>query len=556
MKKIFIFLFVSIAAIACNNDMSETVQICTQESNLHEVVLQKRNPNLPTIWSKPIKQHKSTRALITDPSDFLGNAYAIENGTSIIGDFANAKFKVVDLPRLLNEHPSYILGQELRTTNVSAISYADYSRLEVNSSITKNVKKGFSLNLGIFSFGRKKTTSETFIHNSDNTQNEVYGELSIEVLNGMFSLQTTPSALKRIAADYLDELFIDALYNSSMVELLHSYGDFVLTGYYTGGRASALYYGIYKENLDFESRETKMTDEIKASYSWKRPNTTTPNDSIATASAELTIGQDKGNSTKDTDKFSRLEYSVKTLGGAYGYSISTPAHDVTNFSVDLTAWFNSLNDPKTHTMIDIQNEGLYPISDFILEENFKQRYNDTHMGFQHQEELIEPSIEIMKMYVRKSKSGDKLYDVVPVLNTRQGDKLIFTNPITMQQSDEELKKNNELDVFMEKSRIIANQKAKYYGLAIKALPNKTINPVIQTTLSFQIENVDESNMFRFKNKNTNIWYIYNPSSLYCFAYYDDDYITDAYGIGEWIDSIPIKKVSMMTLYQRYKIYGL
>ena len=41
-------------------------------------------------------------------------------------------------------------------------------------------------------------------------------------------------------------------------------------------------------------------------------------------------------------------------------------------------------------MIDIQDGGLYPISDFILEENFKQRYNDTHMDFQHQEQLEEP----------------------------------------------------------------------------------------------------------------------------------------------------------------------
>ena len=36
-------------------------------------------------------------------------------------------------------------------------------------------------------------------------------------------------------------------------------------------------------------------------------------------------------------------------------------------------------------------------------------------------------------------------------------------------------------------------------------------------------------MYKFKNANTNIWYIYNPTSMYCFAYYDDDYIPDAYG---------------------------
>ena len=87
-------------------------------------------------------------------------------------------------------------------------------------------------------------------------------------------------------------------------------------------------------------------------------------------------------------------------------------------------------------------------------------------------------------------------------------------------------------------------------------PNKTINPIIQTTLSFQINNVDEKGMYKFKNANTNIWYIYNPTSMYCFAYYDDDYIPDAYGILDWVNGIPIKAVTMTTLYQRYKIYGL
>ena len=102
-------------------------------------------------------------------------------------------------------------------------------------------------------------------------------------------------------------------------------------------------------------------------------------------------------------------------------------------------------------MIDLQDGGLYPISDFILEENFKQRYNDTHMDFQYQESLEEPYIEIIKMYIRKSNSGEKLYDIVPVLNTRQGDKLIFSNPDAASQSDEELKANSIPATFLTKS---------------------------------------------------------------------------------------------------------
>ena len=280
-----------------------------------------------------------------------------------------------------------------------------------------------------------------------------------------------------------------------MVELMQSYGEFVLTGYYTGGRASALFYGVDTNSIQFDSKEKDMDVAINASYEWKNKNPATPSDTIHSASGNLSIGTKRENSQTITEKFSALSYSIKTLGGAYGYSVSTPPYDITSYSIDLTSWLQSLNDPKTHTMIDLQDGGLYPISDFILEENFKQRYNDTHMDFQYQESLEEPYIEIIKMYVRKSSSGEKLYDIVPVLNTRQGDKLIFSNPDAANQSDAELRTNSISSTFLTKSNAIKEEKSKYYQLKIKADPNKTINPIIQTTLSFQINNVDEKGMY-------------------------------------------------------------
>lgn len=548
MKKFILFSFIILFAISCNNDdeISNSTSPYNHDDSTSEIILKERDPNLPRVWSKKTTPRANTRASYTDATDFLGNSYAIENGTSIIGDFSNARFPIVNMKKLLERYPSYIVVKELRTTSTEAMSYASFERLETTSSYTKTIKSGFSLNIGPFKMGRTKTITDIFKHNTDNSQQAVHGELSVEVINGMISLQTAPSALKRISADYLDELFVDALYNSSMVELMQSYGEFVLTCYYTGGRASALYYGLDKKSTDFQSKERDMDTSINASYSWDKNS----------VSGDFTIGTKDGNSSTANEAFSELRVSIKTLGGAYGYNVATPPYDVKAASINLTSWLQSLNDSRTHTMIDIQDGGLYPISDFILEENFKQRYNDTHMEFQYQEVLEEPYIEIMKVYVRKSSSGEKLYDIVPVLSTRQGDKLIFSNPNATNQSDAELKANSIITTFTEKSNAIKDEKSKYYKLAIKANPNKVINPIIQTTLSFPIDNVNEAEMYKFKNPNTNIWYIYNPKSLYCFAYYDDDYILDAYGIYEWVNNIPVKSVSMTTLYQRYRIFGL
>lgn len=555
MKKFFIYPLIILFAMSCSNEDETNNYAQSQDDSTSEIILQERDPSLPRVWSKKITPRVSTRASFTDATDFLGNSYAVERGTSIIGDFANARFPIVDLKRLLDRYPSYIVAKELKTTSSQAMSYATFERLEKNSSFTKTVKSGFALNVGPFKFGRKKTVTDTFIHNTADDKRAVHGELSIEVVNGMLSLQTVPSALRRISADYLDELFIDALYNSSMVELIQSYGEFVLTGYFTGGRASTLYYGIDKNNMLYDSKESSMDKEISTSYAWKKDKPS-GKDTLNSVSGELSIGTKRGNSSTETETFSQLQFSVKTLGGAYGYTVATPPHDVKDYTIDLTNWLLSLNDTKTHTMIDLQEGGLFPISDFILEENFKQRYNDTHMEFQYQEYLEEPYIEIMKMYVRKSSSGEKLYDIVPVLSTRQGDKLIFSNPNAVNQSDTELRAYNTAATFTARSNAIKEEKSKYYKLEIKASPNKIINPVIQTTLSFDISNVNEAGVYKFRNANTNIWYIYNPTSLYCFAYYDDDYIPDAYGITDWVNSIPVKAVSMTTLYQRYRIFGL
>lgn len=312
--------------ISCTNEeeTNNYTPVDNQSNSTSEIILQERNSSLPRVWSKKTAQRVTTRASFTDATDFLGCSYAVENGTSIIGDFANAKYPVVNMKKLLERYPSYINPKELRTTETKALSYSDFDRLEKNKTFTKTVKSGFSLNLGPFKFGRQKTIKETFVHNTDDSEKVVHGELSIEVVNGMLNLQTAPSALRKIAADYLDELFVDALYNSSMVELMQSYGEFVLTGYYTGGRASALFYGVDTNSIQFDSKEKDMDVAINASYEWKNKKPTAPSDTIHSASGNLSIGTKRENSETITNKFSALSYSIKTLGGAYGYSISTP----------------------------------------------------------------------------------------------------------------------------------------------------------------------------------------------------------------------------------------
>lgn len=131
--------------ISCTNEeeTNNYTPVDNQSNSTSEIILQERNSSLPRVWSKKTAQRVTTRASFTDATDFLGCSYAVENGTSIIGDFANAKYPVVNMKKLLERYPSYINPKELRTTETKALSYSDFDRLEKNKTFTKTVKSGF-----------------------------------------------------------------------------------------------------------------------------------------------------------------------------------------------------------------------------------------------------------------------------------------------------------------------------------------------------------------------------------------------------------------------------
>lgn len=88
----------------------------------------------------------------------------------------------------------------------------------------------------------------------------------------MFTLTTTDVVTKRIAVEYLDETFLSSLYNKPVEMLLKENGTFVLTSYFTGGRASASYYGITSSSTSDLTKTKDMEKNLDASFAWKPKN--------------------------------------------------------------------------------------------------------------------------------------------------------------------------------------------------------------------------------------------------------------------------------------------
>ena len=93
---------------------------------------------------------------------YLGYGYKLLKGNYIPSDFDNFTHSILDIESVKEYDESYIDEKYPNWNDQSSFAYYDFNNYTHFSSISKTVKSGFSLNLGFFSIGKKKTTTETF----------------------------------------------------------------------------------------------------------------------------------------------------------------------------------------------------------------------------------------------------------------------------------------------------------------------------------------------------------------------------------------------------------
>lgn len=563
MTKYLILISILICFISCDNEILShaSEERDAKKAANGDIMLQERDRSRPIILFKIKGKTRYGGNDFKEPDAYLG--YSYDYGESVEGNEADAKEPVIDLVRLKSKYPSYVTPKRLRQTYSSSRAWSSYDKFHKDSSVIKKVNSGFQLNVGIFKIGKKKKTTETFRSVLTTEDQSTIGEVSAEVRHGMFTLATTDVVTKRIASDYLDETFLSSLYNKPVEMLLKENGAFVLTSYFTGGRAIASYYGITSSLTSDITKTKDMEKNIDASFAWK-PKDDNGNVMGDSLSGSLNFGRKRGDSLhiEQIGVIKNVYFQVNTIGGAYDYSISSNVSNVKDVNYDLTSWLKSLNDESTHQMINIAYNGLQPISTFVLETNFKQRIQDTHLGYLSRNTLAEPFIEVVKVRAGQASNGEALFDVFAVLNTRQGDKIVLSDGKTSLRSETELRANLDNTIYLTKAKAIAASKRQYfreYEIDIKANYNTKIMPLARNPLCIELPAIDESKMMKFTNGNTNMVYLYDPTNRVAFAYYapdGDDYIPASYGITDWIESMTEKTISMTTLYQRYTIIGL
>ncbi|MBC8985363.1 hypothetical protein H9X96_06210 [Pedobacter sp. N36a] len=476
------------------------------------------------------------------PEYYLGRSYRGDG--SIIVEPENVSFKVIEIERLLQEHPDYYTPLNIDIVTATSSSFASFDRYEQKTNSNKTISGGFNINLGLFSFGAKNKWTNTFSSSVINENNRVFGELNVEVKGSSYSLLSSINVRKSIIENYLNPTFLNEVNNSSRGEFIRNYGAFVLGKYYTGGKATAMYTGTDFRNTTSENKEKAMDGSINASFGFK-----VKKDATGKIGGDFGFANGSGESSNEQHNITQLKLSIQTIGGNKGLGAFTVPKKIEDININLGEWVTSLNDRTKYNLIGIHEGGLNPISDFVLEENFKrsiQQYLKNPTTIINRTTLDQPMVWIRPTYPPGDPYGATGAVYSMFLFTRFGEFINIT-PSDMLQAKLSFSPELYQSYIGRKKPFID---VDYYAGGDYFVPETSDVPVIS------LVGIEENAMRKFYYNKTNTTYLLysGAGKKYAFSIHDD-YVLDTYGMRTWVNGMPTTSISFAEL-QNYTIIGL
>jgi len=557
-KYLFLMMSLSFLTFSCTNQDEDLMQ--QPEANYTGdkiVVLKERDPDNPWVPSDYQSIFSlGKRSIGINQEKYLGMSYK-----SIVFPFEDTRNlgnQVIDYAKFRRDYETYFKSWKVNNGEAFRFSYATFDNYTSNSKKTTEVSGGFNLNLGVFSVGNKKSRTETFSKSLVENNNAVFGELNVVVRDSVFNLQLSSYIKEKIKKDYMHKDFLAELYNTHPSEFFHNYGGFVLTNYVTGGKATALYTGIYKKTETTATKEANMNREINASYTF---DVESKND--GSVSGNLKIGKNSNNSISITNEFSSIMMSVKAFGGDGSFAAFTPSSEMKNTNIDLSNWLTSLSDKRNSTIIEFGQNGLIPITEFIPEYNLKiyvKKYMDGEEV--NIKQLREPYISI-RVYPQSTGRFD--FDVTLVSrfanvnNFVENESKIFLKsgsiypPFVSEFLAQEVKRYSSMFQLRMEGNIVnippppSNEIIPFYNnvffdepLLKKCIHNGVIYIVSDYIPTLELKYEDD----------------WSPVKVYHAYSIHDNRLLDEYGIRALVNRLPTTNISFETLMSKYRIYAL
>lgn len=382
MKKIVLYIASLLVLSACSDEIANQT-VDNEVKNCITVI--KERPN--GVWKPYNYVSKLKRKSIQIPQlshvDYLG--YSLKTEEYPIEDTRNVGYRVINTESFFKDYPAYFQAWKNKASESSYFAYADFNDYQTKSDVTKKVNSGLNLHFLCFSLSNKTKITKTFSSDVISNANCALGELNIVVRDSNFRMQYSDNIRSKIVKGYLDQTFLEELRLTHPYEFYKNYGGFVMRDFATGGRATVLYSGVHKYSSDTKVKTSDMSDEIESSFSLKQSSN--PN------SASLSFGRGNSSSSSFVSKFNGSKLSVKTLGGESSFGSFSIPQDVETTSIDMSGWMASLGTPYNQSLCEFNDNGLIPITDFILERNLKDNINSYIKG------NIPSKIKIIEPYI-------------------------------------------------------------------------------------------------------------------------------------------------------------
>ncbi|WP_175628507.1 MAC/perforin domain-containing protein [Bacteroides acidifaciens] len=551
--------FLLITIVLCLCSCSNEQEFCNLDNvKTKEFTIRNRDSRFPLELNYIPVNDSKTRSDITYQYQYLGHGF--KPITLPLIDAANISSPIFDIDKIIevgknNQELDLKSSRLINSWLPDITTFTSFDSYAKSESVTKAVKGGFSLTnipiVGkIFGFGSRKKYTEVFNSLIIDTTKSVYGKMEIIYRDSLHRIHMSESTYKDLSGLY-NLRFKKDLYNMHMLDILNSYGYFVISGIETGGILTAMYQGTFTSHENYEYRSKTMSDSITATMSFKG----------VSGSADISIHKSKANASGSVKKYSAINISYRTFGGDFSSSRFTPPANIDNLSdISFDSWAQSLKDKSLLVVSQISEEGLVPIYDFLLEENFKEqakRYTTVGISIPHMG-LIEPFL-----YLETYGTIDMRFASL-FLVTKYGDYIriasaqlpgiSITNAVVQSVFDSMIGKGKS---FFSGLKV----KAKHYYLTVPSpYDDKNITEVVASLpkKEFQFDTYNmASNISDYEyctcKENNNIYMVCKKSKTAFTIAYDSIWIQ--YGIQKPIDINNLKQISLHDLVG-YHLFGL
>lgn len=486
--------------------------------------------------------------------ELIGCSYDIKSG--ILGDLDNFMAPVIDLAKhsQIKELKNTLSIIPLRETDIRMSIQCDDKKREeyIRQSVSDMLEVSADLKSKILGVHAtyKNDFCNIFAKQSIDESDCATARLDVTMRDEKVFLNTSSSVCLRIATSCINPAFVDALYTDDIKSLFETYGPYVISGYYTGGRVIASYLGEHSSSMESDSVYKQMKYYIEAGVSH------------AGNSAGLVFSHAENYNLGGKEIRDNVEVfcHIQVKGGAPDLQVVSPPRNVRDksYNIDLSDWYKSLRNPQNCYPIDITQKGLLGLENYVIETNFRRRIKDTVAGYLKENSIDFPSIEIGRVYV-VTQRGKKLYEVAPILHTRHGDQVVFWNINYREIPFGDLAQNEDATVFERKADQHASDMGNVFsGIEIYSNKSLRLNPIYRKQLVITAKtSLDASRFKKFTNPQTGIVYLYNKMDRFAFSYPEhlESLITDSYTMTEWVESIDKQPISPLTL-SYYTIIGL